>query len=150
MYLLPLIPSVVQTRTKESILTAFFPSSALGITPTPAETTEFVTILDPDDEGYAVYSSFVAICALKLHSRSRTSDDHVKEVDEAWQLFIKGGAEEKITIATLKRVAQALREDIDENLLRDMVLEANGGSGVGSGVEKEEFEGVMRRAGVWR
>jgi len=31
-----------------------------------------------------------------------------------------------------------------------MILEANGGKGVGRGVEKGEFEGIMRRAGVWR
>lgn len=43
-----------------------------------------------------------------------------------------------------------LKEDVDENVLRDMILEANGGAGVGKGVEKEEFEGVMRRANVWR
>jgi len=29
-------------------------------------------------------------------------------------------------------------------------LEANGGTTVARGVEKEEFEGVMRRAGAWR
>ena len=53
-------------------------------------------------------------------------------------------------MATLKRVARMLKEDVDENVLRDMILEANGGAGVGKGVEKEEFEGVMRRANVWR
>lgn len=51
---------------------------------------------------------------------------------------------------TLKRVARSLKEDVEEGLLRDMILEANGGSGVGKGVEKDEFENVLRRAGVWR
>jgi len=37
-----------------------------------------------------------------------------------------------------------------EGVLRDMILEANGGAGVGKGVGREEFEGVMRRAGVFR
>jgi hypothetical protein len=50
----------------------------------------------------------------------------------------------------LKRVAKVLKEDVEEDLLKDMILEANGGAGVGQGVEKDEFEGVMRRAGVWR
>jgi hypothetical protein len=71
-------------------------------------------------------------------------------VDEAFRLFISGGGEEKITLATLKRVARSLKEDVDEELLRDMILEANGGAGVGRGVEKEEFENVLRRAGVWK
>lgn len=35
-------------------------------------------------------------------------------------------------------------------MLRDMVLEGNGGVGVERGVEKDEFDDVMRRAGVWR
>jgi hypothetical protein len=71
-------------------------------------------------------------------------------VDEAFRLFASGGGEDKITLATLKRVARALKEEVDEDVLRDMILEANGGTGVGRGVNKEEFEGIMRRAGVWR
>lgn len=71
-------------------------------------------------------------------------------MDEAFRLFISGGGEEKITLATLKRVARSLKEDVDDELLRDMILEANGGAGVGRGVEKEEFESVLRRAGVWK
>lgn len=39
---------------------------------------------------------------------------------------------------------------VTEEVLRDMILEANGGAGVGAGVGKGEFDGVMRRAGVWR
>jgi len=75
-------------------------------------------------------------------------------VDEAWNLFCnpsgKAGGEGKITLAGLKRIAKVLRDDVSEDVLRDMLLEANGGAGVGKGVDREEFEGVMRRAGVWR
>jgi len=123
---------------------------ALGIPPTASELAEFTSILDPDDEGFAEYSSFLAICALKFHSRDRSSDSHIHEVDEAFRLFTGGGGEGKITLATLRRVAKALKEDVEEDLLRDMILEANGGAGVGRGVEKDEFEGVLRRAGAWR
>jgi Ca2+-binding EF-hand superfamily protein len=124
-------------------------NSALDVPPTPEELAEFISILDPDDEGFAIYSSFVAICALKLHNRTRTSDSHNQEVEEAFKLFTSAG-EERISLATLKRVARALKEDVDEDVLRDMILEANGGAGVGKGVEKDEFEAVLRRAGVWR
>jgi Ca2+-binding EF-hand superfamily protein len=123
--------------------------SALDIPPTASELEEFISILDPDDEGFAEYENFLAICALKFHSRERTSDSRTQEVDEAFRLFTSDG-EGKITLSTLKRVARALKEDVEEDLLRDMILEANGGAGVGKGVEKDEFEGVMRRAGVWR
>ena len=47
----------------------------------------------------------------------------------------------------LKRVARELKEDLDDSVLRDMLREANGG---GRGVSIEDFEGVMRRAGVFR
>lgn len=139
--------------------------SALNIPPTPAELREFISILDPDDEGTTDYPSFVAIAALKLHNRSQNSETHKAEVDEAWSLFtaypapahgaveglLRGeNGEERITLACLKRVARALKEDVDEALLKDMILEANGGKGVGRGVGKNEFEGVMRKAGVWR
>ncbi|KAL2074040.1 hypothetical protein VTL71DRAFT_7818 [Oculimacula yallundae] len=131
---------------------------ALDIPPSPSELSEFLSILDPDSEGFATYPSFLAICALKFHSRTQTSDTHSHEVDEAFALFTTPSGSRpagetgdgKITLATLKRVARMLKEDIDEELLRRMILEANGGAGVTIGVGKEEFEGVMRRAGVWR
>lgn len=50
----------------------------------------------------------------------------------------------------LRRVAAVLKEDVDEEVLRDMILEANGGAGVARGVEVNEFDGVMKSAGVWR
>ncbi|POS77263.1 calmodulin [Diaporthe helianthi] len=120
------------------------------------ELAEFTEILDPEDEGYANYSSFVAICALKLHARDQTSDAHAREVDEAFALFTGGDPETAaesggvITVAHLKRVAAVLKEEVDDSLLRDMILEANGGAGVGKGVKRSEFDHVMRRAGVWR
>lgn len=43
-----------------------------------------------------------------------------------------------------------MKEDVDEDLLKDMILEANGGAGVVRGVKIDEFDEVMRRAGVWR
>lgn len=125
--------------------------TALGVPPSSnEELSEFTSILDPDDEGFATYPSFVAICALKLHSRDR--EDVQGEVDDAFRLFTGAadGTDGRITLAHLKRVAAVLKEEVDEAVLRDMILEANGGAGVGTGVGREEFEGVMRRAGVWR
>lgn len=134
-------------------------NSALGIPPTKAELREFLEILDPDEEGYASYEPFVAICALKLHAKDDgdegpESDAHRKEVDEAFALFASGGGEETpmtLTLAHLKRVAMTLKQDdVDEALLRDMILEANGGAGVGRGVSRAEFDEVMRQAGAWK
>lgn len=131
-------------------------NSALGLPPSKPELKEFLEILDPDDEGYASYEPFLAICALKLHARVSSGPD-ADEVDEAFRLFTgatSGGGgdrdEAKLTLAHLKRVAMTLRQDVDEALLRDMILEANGGAGVGKGVGRAEFEEVMRRAGAWK
>lgn len=102
----------------------------------------------------------MAICALKLHARDDDDDDeeaHAAEVDEAFRLFTGAAgdgdgttAAGTLTLAHLKRVAMTLQQDVDEALLRDMILEANGGAGVGKGVGRAEFEDVMRRAGVWK
>ncbi|KFH47434.1 Caltractin-like protein [Hapsidospora chrysogenum ATCC 11550] len=125
---------------------------ALGIPPSNnAELKEFISILDPESDGYATYEPFFAICALKFHSRAGDDDDeaHRQEVEEAFRLFTNG-QEGPITLAHLRRVAAVLKEDVDEEVLKDMILEANGGAGVARGVEVDEFDGVMRNAGVWR
>ncbi|KAM3535075.1 hypothetical protein MY4038_001651 [Beauveria bassiana] len=128
---------------------------ALGIPPSsPAELREFLSILDPDDEGYATYEPFFAIAALKFHNQAEDDNDgagaaHRAALDEAFGLFTnhQGGP---ISLAHLRRVAAVLKEDVDEELLKDMILEANGGAGVARGVKMDEFDEVMRRAGVWR
>ncbi|OHE95932.1 calmodulin [Colletotrichum orchidophilum] len=133
---------------------------ALGIPPSSRdEQAEFIDILDPEGEGFVAYEPFFAVCALKYHQREERGGGEArrKEVEEAFGLFTGAGngglaAEPRdvITITDLKRVAAVLREDVKDEVLRDMILEANGGAGVGKGVKREEFEEVMRRAGVWR
>lgn len=130
---------------------AFHTNRALGIPPSsPAELQEFISILDPESDGYATYEPFFAICALKFHSRDDDSADaHRAELDEAFHLFTNG-QDGPITLAHLRRVAAVLKEEVDDDLLKDMILEANGGAGVARGVEVDEFDNVMKSAGVWR
>ncbi len=91
----------------------------------------------------------MAVAALKLGSQSEESQQ--REVVDAFKLFLgMGGEDGKITLGCLKRVARELKEDMPDQVLKDMLLEANGGSGVGRGVGMQDFEGVMRRAGVFR
>ncbi|KAI1261231.1 hypothetical protein F5Y18DRAFT_206181 [Xylariaceae sp. FL1019] len=123
---------------------------ALGLPPSKEELKEFLSILDPDDEGHATYEPFVAICALKLHARDEAGGPDSAEVEEAFRLFMGDSNDLTLTLAHLKRVAMTLKQDVDESLLRDMILEANGGAGVGRGVSMTEFEEVMRRAGAWK
>lgn len=134
-------------------LTPSLPRSALGIPlRSKAEQSEYISVLDPDGDGFATYGAFVAICALRFRQRDDEVDEeqHTRDVDEAFELFTGRPDAPAITIADLRRVAAALREDCDDDVLRDMIAEANGGAGVAHGVKKDEFDGVMERAGVWR
>lgn len=123
--------------------------TALNIQTSPSEYKELLSVADPEDEGIISYSNFVAIAALKLNARGQ--EEESREVREGFELFLKMGGnggnceEAKITMGMLRRVAALLKEDVSDDVLRDMVLEANGGSGVGKGVDIEGFEGVMRR-----
>jgi Ca2+-binding EF-hand superfamily protein len=87
------------------------------------------------------------------HKRKGTSGKRAKEkeeIDYAFKLFTHQG-EGPITVAHLRRVARELREEVPDEVLRDMILEANGGvgnEGVKKGVGRSDFEEVIKRAGV--
>jgi Ca2+-binding EF-hand superfamily protein len=87
------------------------------------------------------------VCALKINARS--DESKAEEVGTAYKLFTKG-SEGPITIAHLRRVARELKEDVSDEMLRNMILEANGGAGLTKGVAVEDFESVMIRAGVFQ
>jgi hydroxyacylglutathione hydrolase len=121
---------------------------AQGIPPQNAhELSSFIDILDPDSAGYVTYENFVAVCALKINARS--DESKAEEVGTAYKLFTKG-SEGPITIAHLRRVARELKEDVSDEMLRNMILEANGGAGLTRGVAVGDFESVMVRAGVFQ
>ena len=111
---------------------------------------DFEGILDPEGEGHASYEPFVAICALKYHARDQSSEAHAQELDEAFALFAGSADADVITFSDLRRVSGLLNAEADEQLIKDMILEGNTGAGVSKGVTKEEFDLLMRRAGVWR
>ncbi len=94
-----------------------------------------------------IYSHFVEICALELQNKSEETE--AEEVEAALRLFTKG-IDRAITIQDLRNVARTLKEDVGDDVLRAMILEANGGAGVNSGVDKEGFREVMMRAGVFK
>ncbi|KAG5913044.1 hypothetical protein E4U42_001542, partial [Claviceps africana] len=123
---------------------------ALGVPPsTQAQLQEFLDILDPDADGYATYEPFFAICALQFHAREENDSEaaHRAQLEEAFRLFTNN-QDGPITLAHLRRVAAVLKEEVDEETLKDMILEANGGGGVSRGVRMDEFDEVMRNAGA--
>ncbi|MCJ1317752.1 hypothetical protein MMC15_003079 [Xylographa vitiligo] len=152
---------------------------ALACPPASAsELASLLEAADPTASGAVRYEDFVAVAALKLEARGADvrrgevreawglfvgrgeravgggrrrgggvggEDEDEDEEDEEDE----GGDERRITIADLRRVARELKEEVGEQVLADMMSEANGGRGVQRGVGLREFEGVMRRAGVF-
>lgn len=122
--------------------------TAQGVAPSSAqELAEYIEILDPEEEGSVTYGNFVAVCALKINERGEGAKD--EEVEAAYRLFTKGG-NGPINVGHLRRVAGELKEEVGDDLLKYMILEANGGKGVNRGVGVEDFRGVMVRAGVFQ
>ncbi|KAK5118930.1 hypothetical protein LTR62_000141 [Meristemomyces frigidus] len=111
-----------------------------------AEMNEILDTIDPENTGEVTWEHFLAIAALKLKARHDDPAARSEEVERAYLLFTRG-EERMIEMVDLRRVARELREEVPENVLRDMVREATGG-GLGV-VGREEFEGVMGRAGVF-
>ncbi|ODH46808.1 hypothetical protein GX48_07070, partial [Paracoccidioides brasiliensis] len=119
---------------------------ALGLPPTNAtELSSIIAAVDPNSTGLVTYEPFLSLCALKLHSRSK--DAMSAEVEHAYKLFTRGTAG-PISVGHLRKVARDLKEDVSEELLRDMIREANGGDALHAGVSLEQFREVMMRAGV--
>lgn len=122
----------------------------------PSDSSELHSILsavDPTRTGYVPYAPFLSVAAAKLRSRDDDGDDdgdtRAAEAAAAFQLFTRG-SNGPITFSHLRRIARELKEDgVGEDLLRDMILEANGGAGVHEGVSLEQFRDVMVRAGVF-
>jgi len=82
----------------------------------------------------------------------RSAEEEQAEIAHAFSLFTHSTTRSNITLQDLRRVARELREEVDDKVLMLMIEEANGAAGresVGRGVGKDEFESVMRRAGVF-
>jgi Ca2+-binding EF-hand superfamily protein len=102
--------------------------------------------LDPTTSGIVTYEPFLSLCAMKLHSR--TEDSISEEIESAYRLFTRGG-DGPISVSHLRRVARDLKEEVSDELLRDMIRMGNGGGSLQSGVSLDQFRDVMKRAGVF-
>lgn len=138
--------------------------SSLNLAPEKSELPSILETIDPLNTGFVEFEPFFSYAAIAMHSKEAGSDEDMEdddsnfqgesneeEVSAGYQLFTHGGAG-PITLGHLRRVAKELREDVPDEVLRDMILEANGGvRGKGKdvgGVSLEEFESVLKRAGV--
>jgi Ca2+-binding EF-hand superfamily protein len=137
-----------------------YPSS-LNLAPDKSEIPSILATIDPLETGFVEFIPFFSYAAIAMHNKEEGDDEgeeeeyqaesNAEEVSAAYRLFTHGGTG-PITIAHLRRVAKELREDVPEDVLKDMILEANGGvKGKGKevgGVSLEDFESVMKRAGL--
>lgn len=120
---------------------------ALGIAPkSQKDMDEYIDILDPESDGYVTYAHFVELAAIQINNKSDETKD--EEVEAAFKLFTSG-TERPITFSDLRRVAGLLNQEVSDDVLRAMILEANGGNGIGRGVDMDQFREVMGRAGVF-
>jgi len=139
---------VIRTRDVEDAM------RAQGLAPGGrSQMQEFLETLDPDSAGYVTYPHFLALCALQL--RSKTDESRDEEVRAAFGLFRPTGHgvadhDQTIRLQDLRAVARTLREDVSDDVLKAMILEANGGRGVGGGVTLDDFRAIITRAGVFQ
>lgn len=135
-------------RERERHLANYPNNSALGLAPdSPSELSSIVAAVDPTSTGFVTYDAFVSVAAAKLHMRDEDAVD--AEVDAAYRLFTLG-SDGPITLQHLRRIARDLKEDnVGDDLLKDMIREANGGDGLQKGVTLDQFRDVMSRAGVF-
>ncbi|KAF2871531.1 hypothetical protein BDV95DRAFT_594632 [Massariosphaeria phaeospora] len=137
---------------------------SLNLGPSKAEISSVLSIVDSANTGFVEFVTFLEYAALAIHNKEESPDEddeedeyheesNEEEVRAAYTLFTHGGPG-PITLAHLRRVAKELREDVPDDVLKDMIREANGGGkGKGKardvgGVGLEEFESVMKRAGL--
>lgn len=134
--------------------------AAQGLKMKPSDLNVALEILDPESEGIVNFEHFFEVSAIHLNQKDEDEGDgdseddehaeaHEAEVDEAFKLFTNG-QNRPITVSDLRQVARTLKEDVDEGILRAMILEANGNKGVSSGVSKEDFADLGARAGAFR
>ncbi|KAL2429497.1 hypothetical protein ABEF95_004650 [Exophiala dermatitidis] len=136
---------VIRTKDVRNVL------KAQGLAPSDqSQMQEFIETLDPDESGYVTYPHFLALCAIQL--KSKTDETRAEEVETAFNLFHPGqaAAEQVIRLQDLRAVAKLLKEDVSDDVLKAMILEANGGKGIGRGVNMEDFRAIMTRAGVFQ
>ncbi|CAO2655414.1 Nn.00g104780.m01.CDS01 [Neocucurbitaria sp. VM-36] len=135
---------------------------SLNLPPDKSEVPSILSTIDPLDTGFVAFIPFLSYAAIAMHSKEHGSEDddeddeyreesNAEEVSAAYKLFTHGGTG-PITLAHLRRVAKELREEVPDDVLKDMILEANGGvKGKGrdvGGVSLQDFESVMKRAGL--
>lgn len=130
------------------LLTICISYRALGLPPdSSSELASINSAVDPTSTGFVTYDAFVSVAAAKLHMRS--DDALAAEVDAAYRLFTQD-SDGPITLNHLRRIARDLKEEnVGDDLLKDMIREANGNDGLQNGVTLEQFRDVMSRAGVF-
>jgi Ca2+-binding EF-hand superfamily protein len=124
---------------------------ALGVTVKKPQLPSLLSTLDPLDTGFVTFIPFLSYAAIHMqHDDPDVQQSYKAEVEEAYALFT-ASTPGPITLVHLRRICRLLKEDVGDEVLRDMIAEANGEGREGwrRGVDLDSFEDVMRRAGVF-
>ncbi|KAF2434067.1 calmodulin [Tothia fuscella] len=124
---------------------------ALGVTVKKSQLPSLMDTLDPMDSGFVTFGPFLSYAAIHMQQEDQeVQQGYIQEVQDSYNLFTanKPGP---ITLVHLRRICALLKEEVDDQLLKDMLAEANGEGREGwrRGVNLDAFEDVMRRAGVF-
>jgi Ca2+-binding EF-hand superfamily protein len=136
--------------------------AAQGLKLKPSDLNEALEILDPESEGIVTFEHFFEVSAIHHQQAHDSEDEDMSDADEAdpvasqgaqvdaaFKLFTKG-VSRSITVSDLRVVANTLKENVDDDILRAMIQEANGGKSANSGVTRDEFADLAARAGALR
>ncbi|CAH8852921.1 unnamed protein product [Trichobilharzia szidati] len=114
---------------------------ALGFDPTAADIRQLVLEHDPDNKGLIDFKGFLEIMTLKMTEKSEKAD-----LIKAFRICDDDDSG-KLTLSKLKRAAQLLGEDINDEELQEMIDEADK-DGDGE-VSEEEFLWIMRKTNIF-
>ncbi|KAJ4290411.1 hypothetical protein N0V90_010627 [Kalmusia sp. IMI 367209] len=116
---------------------------SLNLTPDKSEIPTILSTIDPLNTGFVPFVPFFSYAAIAIHSKDDSDGEEDEDEDDgedeafhhgnneeevraAYRLFTHGGPG-PITLAHLRRVARELKEDVPDDVLKDMIREANGG-----------------------
>jgi calmodulin len=91
----------------------------MGQNPTDAELQQMISEVDADGNGLIDFAEFVTLMARKMNNQDKDA-----EIREAFNVFDKDGSG-KISKDELRHIMKSLGEDLSEEEIQQMILEAD-------------------------
>jgi len=114
---------------------------ALGFEPKKDEVRKILQEIDKNGEGVVRYEDFFEIMSIKMMER-----DPIEEMKKAFQLICEEGYD-KITLKSLKKVADELGENMTKEELQEMIDEADRDQD--GEIGEEDFIKIMKKTNLF-